>query len=358
MAIENISFLSISVFSNELWKYFLLLFLIILSFYISKIFKYIIKNYLIKFAEKTSFEFDDILIKSINPPISMIVLAAFFQIATSNFQGSIKLFFDKIVTFLWIIPFVYFMIKFSTEIVGFYLKKAQKTGKKVNEAAIDLLMTIIRIALFLVGILLILSNLGYDIGALLAGLGVGGLAFALAAQDILKNFFAGISLIFDKTFNKNERVKFEGVEGIINEIGLRTTKIKTYDNTIITVPNSSLAENLVENVSKAKKVKVRQTFGLVYGTSPQKLKKAKQIIEKAIKSEKMADHENYWIWFDDFGSYSLDIKVIYYGIMDQDSWPDKVLFKERINFEILNEFEKAGIEMAFPTQTIELKKVK
>ena len=133
-------------------------------------------------------------------------------------------------------------------------------------------MSIIRIALFLIGFLLILSNLGYNISSLLAGLGVGGLAFALAAQDILKNFFAGIALIFDKTFNKGERVQFQGNSGIIEELKLRSTKLRTYDGTLLTIPNSQLSDNIVENVTKVPRVKVVMTIGVVYGTTSKKIK--------------------------------------------------------------------------------------
>ena len=130
----------------------------------------------------------------------MFVLALLFYYGSTYVnQGPLAPIFMKIFNFLLIIPVVYFLIKFTTEMIGFYLK-GHRAKSKVNEAAIDLLMSITRIALVIIGLLLILSNLGYNVTALLTGLGVGGLAFALAAQDILKNFFAGIALIFDKTF--------------------------------------------------------------------------------------------------------------------------------------------------------------
>jgi MscS family membrane protein len=350
------NFLTYSLLGDEVWKYLLLIIFLFLGIIVGKIIKYIIQNHFTKLAAKTKIEIDDIIIRSLIPSISMLVFAIFFYFGEINFVGTLKEALDKTFKFLIIIPFVYFMIKFSTEILGFYIKKAQSKGKKVNEAGIDLLMTIIRFSLYLVGILLILDNLGYNVSTLIAGLGVGGLAFALAAQDILKNFFAGISLIFDKTFNKKEIIKFGNITGIIEEVGLRTTKIRSYDKSLYTVPNSKLAEDIVENISKADKVKIKQTFGLTYDTPVKKLKKAKEIIEKAILEEKDTDKENYWIWFDEFGDFSLNIKVIYYGLLKPDDWPEKVLFKERINFKIKEEFEKAGIEMAFPTQTIELKK--
>ncbi len=345
------------ILNNEVWRFAVFAACLFLSYPISKFIVYILNNYILKWAAKTAFQLDDIVFKSVNPPISMFIFAASFYVGSTFInQGEFAEVFSKIFNFLLIVPVVYFMIKFSTEMIGYYLKGENKRHK-INEAAIDLLMQIIRIALFLIGILLILANLGYNVSALLAGLGVGGLAFALAAQDILKNFFAGIALIFDKTFNKGERVNFQGNTGKIEELKLRSTKIRTYDGTLLTIPNAMLADNIVENVTKVPRVKVKMTIGVIYSTSTKKLKQAKEIIKKAIDEHPDADEKSTWIYFDNFGAYSLDIQVIYYSNkFTMNDWPARVYMKEDINFAIKEGFEKAGIEMAFPTQTVELKK--
>ena len=350
-----------SLFGNELWRYLVFLLIILLVYPpLKKISAKLVSGVLTRWAEKTSIKFDDMIVKSLNPPINMFIFAAMFYIASSFINpGEIKVVLDKVFSFLIIVPIVYFLIKFTTEFLGFYRKDSVENKRKVNEAAIDLLMQIIRVILVLIGVLLILGNLGYDISALLAGLGVGGLAFALAAQDILKNFFAGIALIFDKTFGKGERVTFEGRSGFIEEVKMRSTKLRTYDGELLTIPNAMLADNIVENVTKVPRVKVSFVIGVTYDTSAAKLKKAKEIIFKAIKDEVHADEERSWIYFDQFGAYSLDIKVIYYSKdLKMNDWPQRVEFKERINFAIKEGFEKAKIEMAFPTQTVEVKKVK
>jgi MscS family membrane protein len=356
MVLENTlaQLLTITLFDNELWRYGVFLIFIFLSYPSGKIINYILNNYLWKWAEKTEFRFDDILIKSLNPPINMFVFAGFFYIGSTYInQGATSEIFATAFNLLLIVPVVYFLIKFSTEAIAFYLKEGKKGS--INEAAIDLLMGIVRIGLFLIGGLLILSNLGYNISALLAGLGVGGLAFALAAQDILKNFFAGIALIFDKTFNKGERVNFQGNAGFIEELKMRSTKLRTYDGTLLTIPNAMLADNIVENVTKVPRVKISMVIGVTYDTSVKKLKEAKGIIEKAIKDEKESDEKSTWIYFDEFAASSLNIQVIYYSKkLTMADWPARVHMKERINFAIKEGFEKAGISMAFPTQTLDI----
>lgn len=348
--------INFSILGNEIWRILFFILALILTIPIRKVVLYITDHYFIKWAAKTDFKFDDILIRSINPTMSMFVFAGLFYVGSATLnQGNYADLFAKALNFLIIIPVVYFMIKFSTEVIGYYLK-GDKKSKRINEAAIDLLMQVIRIVLFLVGILLILGNLGYDVSALLAGLGVGGLAFALAAQDILKNFFSGVALVFDKTFNKGERVKFQENEGIIEELKLRSTKLRTFDGTLLTIPNAMLADNIVENVTKTPKVKVSMTLTLTYDTSVKKLKKAKQIIEDILNKEEHTKNETRFIWFDNFNSFSLDVIVVYFQDLNMNDWPERIYVKERVNFAIKEQFEKEGIEFAFPTQTIEMKK--
>lgn len=353
-----LSFFNIIIFNNEIWRYLFFIVSMFLVYPMCKIINYLINNILKKFTSKTSWKFDDILIASINPSIDMFIFAGMFYVGYNFLNPEFYFnFFRKAFNLFMIIPVIYFLIKFSTELIGFYLK--QGSGRrKANEAAIDLLMQMVKFILFAIGVLMIVGNLGYDVTAVLAGLGVGGLAFALAAQDILKNFFAGVALIFDKTFNKGERVRYNGHVGIIEELKLRTTKVRTMEGTLLTIPNSKLAEDVVENVTKVPQVRVRMVLTVTYDTSSKKLIEAKKIIEKAILAEEKANKEKYWIWFDNFNSFSLDIEVIYFGEMTMDDWPDRAYFKERINFAIKEGFEKAGIEFAFPTQTIDLKKGK
>ena len=352
-----LNILNIELLGSEIWRYLAFVLSLVLYFPISKITKYLLSNILTQWAEKTKIKFDDILIKSLNPPASMFVFALLFYIGSKFITNEgVQIIFAKTLNFLLIIPIVYFLIKFTTELARQYITKGLG-NKKISESAVNILIRIMRIMLISIGALLILANLGYNISALLAGLGIVGLAFSLAAQDIIKNFFAGLSLIFDKTFVKGERIKFNDNTGFIEELKLRTTKIRTYDGVLLTVPNSTLADNIVENITKVPRIKVKQTIGVTYDTSSKKLKQAKEIILKAITDEKHADEKRTWIYFSNFGAYSLDISIIYYSKdLNEDDWPQKVEFRERINFVIKEGFEKAGIEMAFPTQTIELKK--
>lgn len=346
--------LNYTIFNNELWRYLTFIILLSITYPLGKIIYHIMNDYILKLTEKTKVKFDDIVVKSLIPTLNMFLFATMFYYASKYLVlGSSEPVFTKIFNFLLIVPFVYFMVRFTTEMIGYYLKD-KREKKDVNEAAVDLLMQVIRIALYIIGFLLVLSNLGFNITALLTGLGVGGLAFALAAQDVLKNFFAGVALIIDGTFKKGDRIKFQNQVAYINEVKLRTTKLKTLDGTILTVPNSMLAENIVENIALAPKYKVNMVISLTYDTSTKKLRDAKKIIHDILEKDK--DIDEWWVLFDNFGAYSLDIQVIYFMKYNYSEWPQRGEAKERINFAIKEELEKARINMAFPTQTIEIKK--
>ena len=348
---------SIQIFSNSLSQIVVFCLILLLAPFVSRLVNYVIDVHVHKLVEKTPSKFDDILLMSLYPSISIFIFAIFFYTASLQInQGSYEMFFTKVFNFLIIVPIIYFMIRFFTEIMRNYLSGNSKKVN-LNEAAIDILIQLTRIALFGMGLLLLLANLGYNVSTLIAGLGVGGLAFALAAQDVLKNFFAGIALIFDKTFNKGEKVNFQGNSGVIEELRLRSTKVRTYDGSILTIPNSQLSDNIVENVTKVPKVKVTMTIGLTYSTTSQQIKRAKEIIQEAIDAQEDADGESTTIYFDNFGAYSLNIIVYYYAKkLKMRDWDRRVKMKEDVNMYILEQFEKEKLEMAFPTQTIELKK--
>ena len=344
------------IFGNTLKNLIIFLLILFITYILTKIIKKIFnKNLQDKLKQSENkiialFQDDIYLILKMTIYIGGIYLA----ILQINFPNEELL--KKTIQMFVILPILYVIMKFVLgNIKQYFHEKSDKD--KLNEVAINLIIKILNIFAIVILFLLFLSNLGYDITALLTGVGIGGLAFALAAQDILKNVFSGFMLIFDKTFKKGERITFEGITGVIQEISIRSTKIRTIEGTIMTIPNSKLAESNLENVTKRPKERVKMTIGLTYDTSVKKLELAKKIIFNIIDKEKTTDSDSIWVWFDSFGDFSLNLQVIYYGKFKLNQWPERVYFKDRINMAIKTQFEKNKINMAFPTQTIEIKKV-
>jgi MscS family membrane protein len=195
------------------------------------------------------------------------------------------------------------------------------------------------------------------ISALIAGLGLGGLAFALAAQDTIKNLFGSLVIFSDKPFGLGDRINYDGHDGTIEEVGLRSTRLRRLDGHQVTIPNGELANKSIHNIAKRPFIRRIFTIGVTYDTSPEKVKEAKAILEDILKDHEGLDPKGELlprVYFSDFSASSLDFKCMYW--YHPPAYWDYMDFSERVNMEILQRFNEAGIEFAFPTQTIHLAK--
>ncbi len=346
------------LWGNELSKYLWFVIFIIIGFIISWIIVFISRKVLFKFAKRTKNKIDDILSEILSKPLpfQLIIVTIFFNIGFKllTVSGWWVNFISKLSLLIYVFGITLFVIKFLLGLIKEYFEVyAAKTKSKYDDQLIPLLKTAIRLVVWAIAILLILSNFGYNISALLAGLGIGGLAIAMASKDIVENFLSGIVIFVEKPFKIGDIVKTSEGTGIIHEVGIRSTKVKTFDGTIVIVPNNKISNNAVENISVRKTRKESFTIGVTYDTSSAKLSRAKKIINDILKANKAVDN-TFYITFKSFGDFSLHIKVIYYITeLDYNKYLNVI---DMINTDIKKQFEKEKIEMAFPTQTIELKK--
>ena len=209
------------------------------------------------------------------------------------------------------------------------------------------------VAVIILAIIIALDNFGFDVFTLLAGLGIGGLAFAFAAQKTISNAFGGLTILLSRPFVLGDTIEYSGIIGTVEEISIMHTRMRNLDKRLVTIPNSDIAEAMVTNISSAPKRKTVWKIGITYGTSVEKIEKAKKIIEKAIKDCELCEDDPK-IAFDEFADYSLNLLVVFFT--KTGAWGDMVMAKDQVGLQIKREFEKAKIEFAFPTQTIHLEK--
>lgn len=191
------------------------------------------------------------------------------------------------------------------------------------------------------------------IHSIIAGLGIGGLAIALAAQDTIKNFFGSILLYFDKPFDIGDRIYVDGQDGHVEEVGLRSTKIRTLEGHFVTVPNGELANKTIQNIEKRPYIKRIINLTITYGTQPEKVERALEIVKEILNNHE-GKHKDFppRVYFNDFNPSSLNIVVIYW-YHPPEYW-DFMAFSERFNKEVFRRFNEEGIDFAFPTQTLYL----
>ena len=201
------------------------------------------------------------------------------------------------------------------------------------------------------GVLVAAQSLGADVKAFLAGLGIGGLAFALAAQDTLSNVFGSVVVAIDQPFRIGETVQIGAHTGTVEDIGLRSTKLRTPQRTLVIIPNKTVASEAINNFSRMPQRRIEQTIGLTYGSKPDQLEALVNDIRALLRGAPEIHQEFIAVNFLNFGASSLDIQIIYYAA-DPDLKKASDL-RERVNLAVMRLVEQHGLSFAFPTQTIE-----
>lgn len=236
------------------------------------------------------------------------------------------------------------------------MERAELTESKADDQIITFLVEAFRIIIIVLAVFVLLGAVfKVDIGALIAGLGIGGLALALAAKESLENLLASFIIFFDKPFVMGDLVTVNGVTGTVEKIGFRSTRIRTLEKSYLTIPNLMMVNNILDNLSLRTFRRVNFNVGATYGTTEEQLKNVVTDIQKFIDEHPNTNQDGE-IHFIEFGASSLDIMVLYF--IDTMDWSVFLKIKAEVNFEIMRIMERHGVEFAFPTQTIHLENSK
>ncbi|HEY9706309.1 MAG TPA: mechanosensitive ion channel family protein [Allocoleopsis sp.] len=349
------------IWGNSIESYIIAFSIIALFLAGGQLFSKLVVGIIKKLASKTKTTLDDILIKVLEKPAVFALFIVGFKTASNVIYLGIRgqEIVTNIITILVVWNFTWVIIKLLDVLMDHYL--APLTSKKesaLDDQLLPFVRKFLKFVAIVIGILFLLRNLGYDITSLVAGLGIGGLAFALAAQPLLSNLFGGLAILTDKPFRVGDRIRVDQkYEGYVKEIGLRSTTISGPTGTLTNIPNNLIATTASENLSTSEEKGVRFSFniGLEYSTSSEKIEEAIKIITEILeKNENVVNNESskpsvsFWT----FDEYSLRISVVFA------IHPPDAIGKVRtdINLDIKKKFEKAHIKFAFPTQTLHIEK--
>jgi MscS family membrane protein len=205
----------------------------------------------------------------------------------------------------------------------------------------------LKLSIWIIAIIVALDNAGYDVKAVLASLGIGGLALALAAKDTLANLFGSFTIFVDKPFIVGDRIKVKGYDGFVREVGIRSTRLQTLDGRMVTIPNQFVADESIVNVSSEPSRKITMDLGLTYDTTPDAMEKAMAILQEIAQNNENVE-PNVVTAFTEFKDASLNIRFIYYIKKGASVFGTQ----NAINLQILRRFNEEGLEFAYPTQTI------
>jgi len=243
------------------------------------------------------------------------------------------------------------------DVVEHYLAKwANRTDTTFDDQLVPLVRKALRVFVVILLVLFVLKNvLGRDISTLLAGLGLGGLAFALAAKDTIANLFGSAVIFSDRPFKVGDRVVIDGFDGTIEEVGFRSTRLRTLTGHLVTIPNATVANASLENIAERPYIKRSLNVTVTYDTSPEKIERGIAILKDmlAARAESFPEEKKGRVHFTEFNADSLNIAVTYWFTPPE--WEDYLDFTHAFNMELLERFNDEGIEFAFPTQTLYVK---
>ncbi|MDD3159590.1 MAG: mechanosensitive ion channel family protein [Candidatus ainarchaeum sp.] len=326
-----------------------------LSFIIGKTISWVFSNTLTELSKKTTSKIDDFLVMALRRPITVLslVIGSYLSFNVLTLSQEIIIFKDHAYTVTIIIFIAWLLTKFSDAFFEKIVRPmTKKTSSKLDDHILPIISKVIKTIVWTITIISILSNLGYDVTTIIAGLGIGGIAFAFAAQKTIADVFGGVSILFSKQFIIGDiiEIKSLGLTGTVTDMGLRNTRIKDFDGRINSIPNSDLSASVVKNITSEPSRKVMLDLGLTYNTTSKQINKAKEIITEIIN--KNQNCKDLTMAFNEFRESSINLKVIYY-ITDR---LNLLQIQDQINTQIKEQFDKNKIEFAFPTQTIYLKK--
>ena len=331
--------------------------------------RYLINKTAARFDKKPKTQLLTLFLKCLAPPAAVVVFAcgvylsrfAFTFISTHQPEGfsaeTYKLW-DKVARALFALAVAYLIYR-MVDIIEYYLKSwGSRADTKMTEMFLPLIRKTLRIFIAALAGLFIADNiLDMNLGTVLAAAGVGGLAIALAAQETVANIFGSVNIFADRPFKVGDRIRVGGYDGPVEDVGFRSTRIRTLDGHLVTVPNSKISNEMVENISKRPFNKRDANIGVTYDTPPDKVEKALQIIKDILADTEEVNRDPELIpriYFNEFNDSSLNILVIYW-VTPPDYWMFQQV-NERVNLAIMRAFEKEDIEFAFPSQTLYVKK--
>lgn len=339
-----------SYYGNSLQSWFIALVIILLSALMGKVIYWVFSKFIRLFTSKTKTKLDDIIVDMIEEPavflvvvmgiwfaISSLTLAtAITDVVSSSYQVIIALLIGWMLTRLFDALYKEYMIPL-----------ADRTENDLDDQLLPILSKGVKMIIWVMAIIIGLNNAGYDVAALIAGLGIGGLALAMAAKDTVSNIFGGFTIFTDRPFTINDRIKVAGYDGTVVEIGVRSTRLKTLEGRIVTIPNSKFADAPVENVTWEPSRKVKLNLGLTYDMTAEQVKQAMEMLQ-TISADNQHTEDNPVVSFNAFGDFALNVCFIYYIRKGESIGGTQT----EINLEILKQFSNAGLEFAFPTQTL------
>lgn len=351
------SFTTAGLLGVALWRYAVALLVLILGVALKKFLEVVVIRWLVRVFSKTKFKYDEMIVEALGKPLSAFVIIGCVYIATIIVAADLNL--SEVLSHLiqksYLVAvgvIVVWALYRLVDVLACYLDDAVSSDDdSVKGQFVPVIKQSLRIFTVIIGLLTILASLDVDIKALLGGLGIGGVAIALAAQDAVGNFIGTLSIFTDRPFKVGDWIIVgDKVDGFVEQIGFRSTKVRTWPNTLMSIPNKVLATEIIDNWSRMYKRRVKMTVGVTYSTTPEQMEELLRRIREMLKRDEGVNQDFLLVQFTEFGASSLDIFLYYFT--GSIKWAEHLAVRERVNLKIMGIIRDMGLSIAFPTRSI------
>jgi len=338
---------------NTVSEWLIALGIIIASVLVGRLVFWVMANVVSRITAKTETNLDDIIIDMVEEPLSfaLTILGIWYGINSLHMPDVVHVWLNRIYYLLIIFNVAWLVNRLIDALMKEYVQPlAEKSDTNLDDQLLPILKKGMHFAVWAIALVVGLNNAGYDVGALIAGLGIGGLAFALAAQDTVSNLFGGITVFVDKPFKIKDRIKVNGLDGFVEDMGIRTTKLRTMDGRLVTVPNKTFSQSPIENVTSEPSRKVTLNLGLTYATTPAQMTRAIEVLRE-IGTSNTGVEEAMDISFATFTESALTLQFVYFI---RKEGGHLVNTPNEVNLAILERFKAEGFQFAYPTRTVHM----
>ena len=353
--LDHIDFLREQTFLEQpLWKYLASFIYVLLAFCAAWLLDWFVNVWLKRLAARTDTKYDDLILELLRGPVKVVAFVVLLNIGLNVFDWPDKaqIFLSRTLIVIVACSVTYVILKFVDLLLGIWREKiVSPQDKAFAEQLIPLVGKSAKVVIIIAGTLLTADNLHIEIKTLLAGLSVGGLALGLAAQDTVANLFGAVAIFLDKPFHMGDRIKVEGVEGVVETIGLRSTSIRNPDGHHVTIPNKLMGNAIITNITRRPTIKTEMNLGLTYDTPAEKVKRATMLLEEIFNQNPRTSE--LLISFNKFADSSLNLFVVH--VWNGTDAKQHFAEMQELNLQIKARFDAEKIEFAFPTQTVYLK---
>lgn len=346
---------SYKIFGLHLWQNIGILFLIIFCVIIHKVFTFLIQRIIVGILRKQGY--DEVVNKLVHPvarPISILIIYPILLLLVPVLQlpFSMSHYVMIILKATWPI-FATIVVYKVVDIFGLYLYKlAERTESTLDDQLVPIIRKTLKIFVIIVGGMAILKNLNIDIIPLLTGLSIGGLAFALAAQDTIKNFFGSIMIFIDRPFQVGDWITSNDIDGTVEEVGLRATRVRTFRNSLTYVPNARIVDSMVDNHGLRQYRRFYTQIAITYDTPPELIESFVDGLKEIVENHPRTRKDFYNVYLNDMAAHSLNI--MFYIFFEVPTWGDELKSRHEVILEIIKLAEALGVRFAFPTQTLHM----